>query len=1859
MKKTPIFWKLKILLSLQLLFLSIFCPVLRALGAEMQLLRNHVPRSAKGLIPVNHLAATNRLNLAISLPLRNPEALTNLLRDLYDPASPNYRHYLATGEFTSRFGPTEPDAAAVSAFARSNGLAVTAIHPNRMIVDVNGSVADIEKALHVKLSEYQHPTENRTFYAPDVEPSLDLAVPIMHISGLDNYSLPRPRIQISPLPLDQSAAPNAGSGPGNAYLGKDFRAAYVPDSSRTGTGQIVGLLQFDGYTPSDITYYENLAQLPNVTLTNVLLDGYSGTPTGTGGEIEVSLDIEMTISMAPGLAEIIVYEAGPFGNWHDILNRMANDNLAKQISCSWYIPDGPADPVADQIFQQMAAQGQSCFAASGDYHAYTGQIPFPGDTPYITEVGGTFLTTTTSGGPYTSETVWNRGNGIGTGGGISTQYSIPGWQTNINMTANLGSTTRRNTPDVALTADNVYVRADGFDQRVGGTSCAAPLWAGFTALVNQTALASGRPPVGFINPAVDAIGSGPKYASCFHDINTGNNEGPGTGNKFPGVTGYDLCTGWGTPAGQALINALANPEALLITPETGFVSIGGMGGPFTIAAQSLTLTNTGTNSLNWILTNLPVWLTASPTSGTLTTNGPATVVAIGLNSAASNLAVGTYSATVWFTNLNDNFGQSRSYTLNIISPPTIISQPTNLAVLDGDTALFTVAASGGLPLIYQWQFNGTNVADGGNYSGSSSSNLTIANVSATNVGAYSVIVSNAAKTITSSNALLTITPSAPVITLQPTNKSVVMGRNVQFAVAALGSKPFSFQWSFGTTNIAGATNATLTLTNVQFNQAGNYAVIVSNNIGATPSSNAVLTVLAVPPCDPPAPGLVSWWRAEDNTLDTEGTNDATPQGNLTYAPGEVHQAFQFDGFNAFLISPASATLNVGTGAGFTVECWINPTSATKNMPLWEWNSGAQTIGTHFWISEGGSGIPGGPGSLYANLIDSSGISHPFASVTNLIRSNSFQHVALTYDQASGVASLYYNGTNVASQNLGSFTPQTTFPVYIGRRPYYNSAEIFSGLMDEVSLYNRALSAAEIQAIFNADISGKCFVPTPPSITSQPTNLTVAIGSAATFTVTAAGTAPLTYQWLFNLTNTIPGATKAALIVPDVQMSNAGFYSVLVSNASGSQLSSNAMLTVVPAPPCLPPPAGLTSSWQGEGNTLDTAGTNNAAPQGNLTYAAGEVGQAFKFDGSTAFLISPASATLNVGTGSGFTIECWIEPTSPNKNMPLWEWNTGGPTIGTHFWISEGGSGYPGGPGSLYANLIDTGGNSHIFASPLNLITTNGFQHVALTYDQASGVASLYYNGTNVASQTLGTFSPQTTFPVYIGRRPYFTATEIFSGLMDEISLYSRALSSTEIQAIYHAGVSGKCFVPTPPMITSQPTNQTVPVGSTVAFTVTASGAPPLTYQWLFNLTNTIPGATNATLILPEVQMSNAGFYSVLVSNALSSQLSSNAMLTVVPPPSCLPLPPNLVSWWRGEDNTSDTEGTNNAAPQGNLTYAPGEVGQTFNFDGSTAFLISPASVSLNVGSGSGFTIECWIEPTSATKNMPLWEWNTGGPTIGTHFWISEGGSGNPGGLGCLYANLIDTGGTSHAFASPLNLITTNGFQHVALTYDQASGVASLYYNGTNVASQSFGSFNPQTSYPVYIGRRPYYTTTEIFSGLMDEISLYGRALSATEIQAIFKAGVSGKCFVPTPPVITSQPTNLTVPAGSTATFTVTTGGSPPLTYQWMFNVTHKIPGATNASLVLTNTQLTNAGYYSVEIANSVGSTSSRLVSLAVTTPTLCDPPPSGLTSWWQGEGNTLDAGSTNNAAPQSRWQPHMRPGEVGQAFAVCTAAARS
>jgi len=538
-----------------------FFSVPAAARKRSQLLHKHVrPAVTNGQAArVGPMSKSQRMRLAIILPLRNQGELANLLRRLYDPSSPDYRHFLTVAQFTQQFGPTKQDYQAVVKFARSQGFSVTNTPANRLLVHINGTVSQINKAFHVAMTTYRHPTENRTFYSPDREPALDLSVPVTHIAGLSNFSLPRPKFKRAPASFRRNST---GSGPSGAYLGSDIRAAYYGGSALTGSGQAVGLLEFDGYNVSDVT--ASFAGQPNsVPIQNVLLDGASAGSDGDDGE--QVLDIVQAASMAPGLSQIRVYIAPGTSQIGvgdvDIFNEMATDNIAKQLSCSWgWNPDDSSQ--LDPIFQEFAAQGQNLFVASGDAGAYTGSnstdSSYPAESVYVVAVGGTDLTTNGAGGPWQSETAWLDSSG----GPADDGFAIPSWQAGIANSSNQASTTIRNVPDVAAEAntDNYLCDQGSCTGDYGGTSFAAPRWAGFLALVNQQVVASGTSTLGFINPTIYSIGQGSSYNNDFHDITSGNNNN-GQGLSYNAVVGYDLVTGWGSPNGQNLINTLTGSSS--------------------------------------------------------------------------------------------------------------------------------------------------------------------------------------------------------------------------------------------------------------------------------------------------------------------------------------------------------------------------------------------------------------------------------------------------------------------------------------------------------------------------------------------------------------------------------------------------------------------------------------------------------------------------------------------------------------------------------------------------------------------------------------------------------------------------------------------------------------------------------------------------------------------------------------------------------------------------------------------------------------------------------------------------------------------------------------------------------------------------------------------------------------------------------------------------------------------------------------------------------------------------------------------------------------------------------------------------
>src|SRR5579875_1880398 len=647
------------------------------------------------------LPATQTMNLDIVLPVRDQAGLDQFVADVYNPQSANYRHFLTPQQFTERFGPTQADYDAVLQFARMNGLTVTGGTRDGMDVQVRGMVSQVESAFHVRMQTYKHPTENRNFFSPDQEPTTDLPFNLWHVSGLSNYSIPHPLVVSKTayaaahgLNVNQVVShATTGSGPSASFLGSDMRAAYYGSGPLTGAGQNLGLFEYEGTDLADLqTYYKNVGQTyPNV-VTLLSVDGTSTSCTAAQNcdDTEQTLDMTQALGMAPGLANLTMY----IGSTDTaILSSMTTHSpLPMTIGCSWGWT--PADPsTLNPYFEKMAAQGQSFFTASGDNSTWTKtgkSEAWPGDNAYVITVGGTDLVTSSAAGPWKSETAW-----ADSGGGISPdRIAIPSWQkiSGVINSSNKGSTTYRNGPDVSANANFTFYtcanQTSCLANEYGGTSFAAPMWAGFIALVNQQLAANSASPVGFLNPTIyqNNAGSASYYSTNFHDISSG------TSGSYSAVTGYDLVTGWGSPT-PALVTTLVGSG----TQQTPDFTISG-----TAATAKAGSTGTSTITIGAVDGfDSAVSLSASGLpSGVTVSFNPTSVTGSGSSTATftvgSSVAAGSYSITL--TGTSGSTTHSTTVTLTVSSSTksnyTISANPSAITISRGTSGNVTITLAG-------------------------------------------------------------------------------------------------------------------------------------------------------------------------------------------------------------------------------------------------------------------------------------------------------------------------------------------------------------------------------------------------------------------------------------------------------------------------------------------------------------------------------------------------------------------------------------------------------------------------------------------------------------------------------------------------------------------------------------------------------------------------------------------------------------------------------------------------------------------------------------------------------------------------------------------------------------------------------------------------------------------------------------------------------------------------------------------------------------------------------------------------------------------------------------------------------------
>jgi len=489
---------------------------------------------------------------------------------------------LSREEYAASYGASQKDFDAVRTFAKANGLKVDAKKSSllRRRVELRGTINAFNQAFGVELNDYEPSGAKQSggrFHAivGSVTVPEELIGSVEAVLGLDNRPIATPKIRVR---RNASAATNQDAG---TFIPPQVAQVYnfppAPAGTSGGAGQTIGIIELGGgYNPTDITnYFAKTIGITPPTVTDVTLDGGSNDPTNANSaDAEVLLDIEVAGSVAPGANIVVYFTTNTDQGFQDAISTAIHDatHNPSVISISWGGPESTWAQSAinsmDTTCQSAAALGITITVASGDSGSSDGEngnnVDFPASSPHVLSCGGTALTA--SNGQRQSEVVWNdqASGGGATGGGVSTVFPLPTWQASAGVPPSSATKTKiekssavvpgaakkaagtggRGVPDVAGDASpetGYQILVDGQQEIVGGTSAVAPLWAGLIALLNHQL---GKK-VGFLNPQLYPLGEAP-----FFDVTSGNN------GAFSAHTGWDPCTGLGSPNGQLLLTSL-------------------------------------------------------------------------------------------------------------------------------------------------------------------------------------------------------------------------------------------------------------------------------------------------------------------------------------------------------------------------------------------------------------------------------------------------------------------------------------------------------------------------------------------------------------------------------------------------------------------------------------------------------------------------------------------------------------------------------------------------------------------------------------------------------------------------------------------------------------------------------------------------------------------------------------------------------------------------------------------------------------------------------------------------------------------------------------------------------------------------------------------------------------------------------------------------------------------------------------------------------------------------------------------------------------------------------------------------------
>lgn len=1199
--------------------------------------------------------------------------------------------------------------------------------------------------------------------------------------------------------------------------------------------------------------------------------------------------------------------------------------------------------------------------------------------------------------------------------------------------------------------------------------------------------------------------------------------------------------------------------------------------------------------------------------------------------ASSHLIISnalTADAGSYWVTVSNRHGMvtSRVAILTILLPPSIATNPPSQIGVLNSNVTFAVTATGTEPLGYRWQKDGVNLANSGRISGATSSVLVIATVQTNDAGSYRAVVTNAYGAATSAVATLTVV-LPPVILQQPRAQDGVAGLTASFEVTAIGTPPLAYQWQKDGVDIPAATSTTLLLSGLQTSDARLYSVWVSNAYGATPSSNALLTV-SLPVCAEAPEGIVSWWRGANNVDSVDGNwMDLGAPSGFSSGPGMVGDAYKFQGgYDKMSIGDGD---NLKFTNSFSIEGWINITAYPAA------NAGAPGAAILIRSDDRACYDPYylavTPSGRLQFHIEGAEQTPPCGQSLDSVplAMEKWYHVGAVFDADAGSLMIFTNGT-LAVQAATSLRPfrdldaQLHPGVGIGNYANWSGSAPFNGLIDELAVYSRALSESDMRSIYRASYAGKCAV--RPEITQQPSGGEVLVGQPVSFQVIAVGKLPLIYQWQkdgTNLTNDarLTGADSALLSISNLQTNDSGSYRVVVTNSFGTVTSLPAVLSVITDPRITTQPtdqrvllshtatfaaigAGtepLYYQWHLGGVPLSDDGRISGATTPTLVIQnvqSNDVGGYTLIVSNTLGTASSAVANLTLATVR------YVNAANPTPAPPYTTWATAATAIQDavdagipHDWVV------------VTNGVYQTGGRVVAGVKWNRVVMTNQVTVVALNGPRVTTILgdvppNHHYYGTRCV--WLGSGSTLSGFTLsgggnYLGHYQSSFYDDIGGGIRCESSsaLVSGCIISGNTGCAYGGGVYNGTLV-------------NCVLSGNSAWEASSGGQGGGAYvSTLLNCTIVhnsalIGGGTAHCNATNCIIYYNTNGFGAIHNNYLSGYGTFASCCTEPLPPGSgnITNEPAFINLGGGdyhlETNSPCIDAGDNAfvSGSGDVEGAPRVVGGTVDLGAyerqhAPWIVVPPFSQSAIVFSNALFT-------AAAVGDEPLTcRWQKNGVDLA-----------DDGRITGVSTPAVAISGIGLQDAADYRVVVTN------LLGAATSSVATLTVIGPPIISVQPASrtllagtnvsFSVSASGLAALSYQWRFNQGEL-------VGMTGSSISLTNVQSAntgdydviitnvyggITSSVATLTVLPAVPTITTQAVSRVASVGQTVSFTVAAKGSEPLSCQWQRNGTN-LAGATAFSLTLTNVNAGLSGSYCAAVSNAVGGVFSTNVTLVV------------------------------------------------------------